>query len=162
MRPAIIFVVDYEPVITETLVLILNNLENEFLAMGFTDASEAVAAVRGIHPDLVLLAAIMPGTERLEHALEMRDKCGCTVLLMSGQAATGERLEQLERAGHVPFEIVAKPIYPTELIAKIREALDRPGARTSRQKTLDSVFNNRVQGEPSTLPNTDRRFRKHG
>lgn len=123
MPSSLILVVDDEPVITQTLVTILNKFGDEFIAIGSTQIAEALAIVRGIHPDLVLLDAVMPGSTGLDQALEMREKYGCKVLMMSGQIATGELLDQVIRGGHAPLEILAKPVHPMELVNKIRELL---------------------------------------
>jgi DNA-binding response OmpR family regulator len=125
MPSSLILVVDDEPVITQTLVTILNKFGDEFIAIGSTRIAEALTIVRGIHPDLVLLDAVMPGSTGLDQALEMREKYGCKVLMMSGQIATGELLDKLIRGGHEPLEILAKPVHPMELITKIRELLSQ-------------------------------------
>ena len=126
MPRSTILVVDDEPVITRTLVLILNNCEGEFTAIGTTQAAEALAILGGIHPDLVLLDAIMPGVKGLELALEIRDELGCKVLMMSGQITTGQLMDGLNASGHEPFEILVKPVHPTALIERIREMVHQP------------------------------------
>jgi DNA-binding response OmpR family regulator len=126
MPPNTILVVDDEPVIAHTIVLILNRHRDEFLAVGSTDVSEALTIVRDTQPDLVLLDAIMPGTRGLQHAIDMRQKYDCNVVIMSGQPGASDLLEKLDREGHVPFEIIPKPIHPDKLVAKIRELLRRP------------------------------------
>lgn len=125
MPASVILVVDDEPVITNTLVLILNSFKGEFYVVGSTNIAEALTIVQGIHPDLVLLDAIMPGANGLDHAVQMRDRFGCKVLMMSGQGATSVHLEELNRRGDAPFEIVAKPIHPNELVSRLREILLR-------------------------------------
>jgi DNA-binding response OmpR family regulator len=123
MPASIILVVDDEPVITQTLVLILNNFGGEFFAVGTTNLADALKIVAGIHPDLVLLDAIMPGARGLDHAVAIRDQWGCNVLMMSGQGATSAYLQESAVQGNEPFEILAKPIHPNDLVAKIREML---------------------------------------
>jgi DNA-binding response OmpR family regulator len=113
-------VVDDERIITDSLVTILNREVDAFLALGCYTAAEAISLCTGIRPDLVLLDVLMPNAKGLEHALEIRDKCGYRVLLMSGQPITAELLAELERRRLRPFEIVAKPAHPLELIRRIR------------------------------------------
>jgi DNA-binding response OmpR family regulator len=122
MTGSTILVVDDEPLVTQTLVLVLSRFP-EFMAIGSTDVSEAFTVVGAIQPDLVLLDAIMPGTKGLAHAVEMREKYACNVLIMSGYASTSDFLEDLNREGHEPFEVLAKPVHPNDLLAKIREML---------------------------------------
>jgi DNA-binding response OmpR family regulator len=129
-----VLVVDDEPVIVETLVLILNKFD-DFVAFGSTNIKEALTIVRGIQPHLVLLDVMMPDVHGIEHAIEMRDQCGCKVLMMSGQGAAGQFIEEAVRAGHAPFEILAKPIHPMELVEKIREMI-REQAPTKWQNPL--------------------------
>lgn len=119
----VILVVDDEPVITQTLTLVLNRSNQGLFAIESNDLEQALQIVHGIRPDLVLLDVQMPGAENLEHAIEMRDRCRCKVLLMSGQPETAAAIEQSHRAGHHPFEIIAKPIHPSDLINKIHQML---------------------------------------
>ena len=136
MPASIILVVDDEQVITKTIVLILNSFKDDFFAIGSTNINEALRIVQGIRPDLVLLDAIMPGARGLEHAIRMRDEYGCKVLMMSGQGATANLLDDSLRGGHQPFEILAKPIHPNDLIAKIRELLHSPPAAAEWKNPL--------------------------
>jgi len=121
--PKTILIVDDEPLVATTLVAILNLCIGEFAAVAATTVEEALAIVRGITPDLVLLDVMMPGVERLEHAIEIRDECGCHVLLMSGAGRTAAVLEDLVQDGIAAFEIVPKPIHPQELIRKVRDVI---------------------------------------
>jgi DNA-binding response OmpR family regulator len=118
-----VLIVDDEPLVATTLAAILNLYVGEFAAVAATTVVDALAIVRGIMPDLVLLDVMMPGVERLEHAVEIRDECGCNVLLMSGAGQTSTLLEGLVQQGMGTFEIVPKPIHPRELITKLREVI---------------------------------------
>ena len=130
--PKIILVVDDEPIITNTLVAILNLCDKEFAAIGVTTVVDALAIVRGVRPDLVLLDVMMPGVDRLEHALTMRNECGCKVLLMSGAGDTAELLDEITQKGHDQFEIVPKPVPPGILIQKVRETIEQTAGNERR------------------------------
>ena len=62
---------------------------------------------------------MMPGMSGVEMAVLIRERHpACKVLLFSGNASTVDMLEEVRRQGH-DFELLAKPIYPTDLLAKI-------------------------------------------
>ena len=55
----------------------------------------------------------------IEVAIAVRSRLpDCKILLFSGQAATADLLEQAKTEGR-EFEIVAKPIHPSDLLAKL-------------------------------------------
>jgi DNA-binding response OmpR family regulator len=126
MPPSLILVVDHEDIVADTLVLVLNSSQQEFLAVGSTNVIDALDIVRGIHPDLVLLDATMPGTHGLDHVDEMRDKWHCKILFMSGRAGVRRLVDEANQKNSEPIEVLEKPIYPPELFEKIREVLRRP------------------------------------
>ena len=134
--PTKILVVDDQHVIADTIVQILNGVaSNEFAAEAAYTGKDAVEKARKIQPDLVLLDVILPDTTGLEHALEIRDKCGCNVLLISGNIRTAEVLTESEGREVSPFEILAKPIHPLELIDRVRNAVrSRSGTGNASQK----------------------------
>jgi hypothetical protein len=43
----------------------------------------------------------------------------CKILLFSGQAATADLLDRARSQGH-EFEILAKPVHPQDLLARLR------------------------------------------
>jgi CheY-like chemotaxis protein len=62
---------------------------------------------------------VMPGITGIEVAIAVRNRLpDCKILLFSGQATTNDLLELAKTHGH-EFEIVAKPIHPTDLLAKL-------------------------------------------
>jgi DNA-binding response OmpR family regulator len=84
---------------------------------------QAVELLDTFHPEMLLVDVIMPGMSGIDVAVACREKRPeCKVLFFSGQAATADLLEQAKTQGH-EFEIVAKPIHPTDLLAKLGVAL---------------------------------------
>ena len=62
----------------------------------------------------------MPGMSGIELAIQFRKNFPqCKVLLFSGQAATANLLEDARSDGY-EFEVLAKPIHPADLLAKLR------------------------------------------
>jgi len=120
MRKPIVYVVDDEVVIAKTLEMILNM--SGFVAIAFEDPKLALSAASfASSPDLLIADVVMPQMSGIELAIEFRRSFPrCKVLLFSGQAATSNLLELARKQGH-EFEVLAKPIHPADLLAKVRE-----------------------------------------
>lgn len=86
------------------------------------DGVAALDAARATCPDILLTDVMMPRMNGIEAAKEIsRFLPQCRVILLSGQAATGDLLKQAHDEGH-DFEIVTKPIQPDALLALVRRA----------------------------------------
>ena len=69
---------------------------------------------------MLITDVIMTGINGIETAIATRRKRpNCKVLLFSGQAATAGLLEKARHEGH-EFEVLAKPVHPADLLAKLR------------------------------------------
>jgi len=116
-RPSRIFIVDDERVIAVTLAAILKQTGMD--AVAYTNPVEALEAARWNAPDLLLTDVVMPEMSGIDLAIQLREISPlCKVLLFSGQAATSDMLETARERGHV-FDILSKPIHPTDLLAAI-------------------------------------------
>ncbi|MGD0097308.1 MAG: response regulator [Terracidiphilus sp.] len=125
-----VFVVDDEFIIASTLGLILRH--KGFDAISFQAPLEALEAARSRAPDLLISDVVMPQFSGIELAIQLQKQCpNCRVLLFSGQAATAGMLEDARASGH-NFEILMKPVHPTDLLRKIAEA-------TGNARHLDSL-----------------------
>jgi CheY-like chemotaxis protein len=114
-----ILVVDDERIIADTIVQILNR--NGFIAEAAYGGREAIEKAKRHCPELVLSDVLMPQVDGVEAAIEIRQHCPDTrIVLFSGQAATVEILARARQRGHT-FELLPKPIHPTELIKRLRE-----------------------------------------
>jgi DNA-binding NtrC family response regulator len=114
-----VFVVDDEPVIAETLYLILQR--SGFAVKFFTDPKEALHAARIETPDLLLTDVVMPELSGIDLAISVQKDCpNCKVLLFSGQADTVDLLSNARKRGH-DFKLLPKPIHPTEVLRHVRE-----------------------------------------
>jgi CheY-like chemotaxis protein len=113
-----VLVADDEQVIANTLAIILNQAGFEACAVYSGEA--AIEALDSFQPDMLISDVIMTGITGIEAAIATRQKMPhCKILLFSGQAATADLLEKARLHGH-EFEILAKPVHPTDLLAKLR------------------------------------------
>ncbi len=120
-----IFVVDDEKCIADTLAAILRRAGYESSA--FYDAKSALSQVDAALPELVISDVVMPGMNGVDMAVLIRKRHPeCKVLLFSGQASTRNILDTVGRMGY-DFELLAKPIHPTDLLAKVASVDESDG-----------------------------------
>src|ERR1700761_4182830 len=113
-----VLVPDDEQVIANTLAIILN--QAGFEAKAVYSGENAVDSLDEFQPNMLISDVIMTGMTGIEAAIKVRAKLpNCKILLFSGQAATADLLEKARAQGH-EFEILAKPVHPTDLLAKLR------------------------------------------
>ena len=114
-----ILVVDDEALIADTIVQILNR--NGFIAEAAYSGAQAIELAKKYCPELVLSDVMMPNVDGVEAAIAIRELCPETrIVLFSGQAATVEILARARERGH-NFELLPKPIHPTQLIKHLRD-----------------------------------------
>ncbi len=114
-----VLVVDDERVIADTLAKILDL--NGYDASAVYTGTAAVETAKATQPDLIISDVIMPDMNGIEAAIQIREILpNCKILLFSGQAATADLLEDARARGH-EFEVLTKPIHPSDLLAKLKE-----------------------------------------
>jgi CheY-like chemotaxis protein len=112
-----VIVADDEEKIATTLAIILN--QAGFEARAVFSGEQVIKLLDSFQPEMLITDVVMPGLTGIEVAITVRSRLpDCKILLFSGQAATAELLEQAKTHGH-EFEIVAKPIHPSDLLAKL-------------------------------------------
>ena len=125
-----VLVVDDERVIADTLGTILRNSGYE--ATVSYDAQSALIQCERIKPQLIITDVIMPGMDGVEMAILIRERYPeCKILLISGQAATTNLLEDARHRGY-DFELLAKPIHPEDLLARLTTIISVPTQTSSR------------------------------
>jgi DNA-binding response OmpR family regulator len=116
-----VLVVDDERVIADTLATILTR--SGYGARAAYSGEMALEMARNFHPDMLITDVAMPGINGIEAAIKVREFLPrCKVLLFSGQATT-ERLLEAARSQNNEFDLLAKPVHPAELIARVRSHL---------------------------------------
>jgi len=113
-----VLIADDEQVIANTLAIILN--QSGFEARAVYSGESAIEALETFQPNMLISDVIMAGMTGIEAAIKIRSRLPqCKILLFSGQAATADLLEKAREQGH-EFEILAKPVHPQDLLAKLR------------------------------------------
>lgn len=116
-----ILIVDDEATIADTLALI-------FASSGYESrtaysAEEALAMLEDWRPDLAIIDVVLPGMNGIEFAIFLKASYpGCQFLLFSGQPGATGLLEEARKKGHL-FEILAKPLHPTFMLATVADML---------------------------------------
>ena len=113
-----VLVADDERVIADTLAIILN--QSGFDATAVYSGEKAVETAKSLKPDMLISDVIMTDLNGIDAAIKIREMLpSCKILLFSGQAATADLLDRAQGQGH-QFEILAKPVHPQDLLAKLR------------------------------------------
>jgi DNA-binding response OmpR family regulator len=113
-----VLVVDDERLIADTITAILT--EHGFVAFKAYSGEEALRVAATLRPDIVVSDVLMPQMSGVQMAIQIKRSLPATrIVLLSGQAATAELMRQAEAEGY-KFELLAKPIHPEELVAKLK------------------------------------------
>jgi DNA-binding NtrC family response regulator len=117
-----IFVVDDEITIGQTLAIILNSAG--YNASAFSDPFEALRAAEVRPPDVLLTDVMMPQWNGIDLGVQFKVlHPECKVLLFSGNAGTSKLLTEAKGKGH-EFELLSKPLHPTDLLEALRAATE--------------------------------------
>ncbi len=119
-----IIVVDDETTIADTLALIFSS--NGYDARTAYSAEQALETLEEWKPDLAIIDVVLPGMNGIEFAIFLKASYpDVHFLLFSGQPGTGGLLEDAKRKGHL-FEILAKPLHPSFMLATVANMLSAP------------------------------------
>jgi DNA-binding NtrC family response regulator len=113
----IVFVVDDEKAIADTLAMILRIRGYEVTA--FYNAETALAGCEGVVPGFIISDVFMPGMSGVEMIIKIEARYpACKFLLISGNAETSDVLAAVRLKGY-DFPVLAKPFHPNDLLAKL-------------------------------------------
>ena len=116
-----ILIIDDEPTIADTLALIFSSSGYE--ARTSYSAEQALEILEEWRPHLAIIDVVLPGMNGIEFAIFLKGSYpGCQFLLFSGQPGTSGLLEEAKKKGHL-FEILAKPLHPTFMLATVADML---------------------------------------
>lgn len=136
-QKTVVLVVDDSP---DTLSMLTSALEQlGVLVLVATDGAQALAAVKHIVPDIVLLDAVMPQMDGFETCRQMKrlpELTDVPIIFMTGLKETDHIVKGLEAGG---VDYVTKPIVVDELLARIRVHLGNARLSKSARAALDTT-----------------------
>jgi DNA-binding NarL/FixJ family response regulator len=131
----IVLVVDDSP---DTLSLLTDAIEEAGMTVLVArEGDDALSIVEKVTPDIVLMDAVMPGTDGFETCRRLKQNkilAHVPVIFMTGLSDTEHIIEGLEAGG---VDYVTKPIVPGELLARIRVHLANARMAHSARSALD-------------------------
>jgi CheY-like chemotaxis protein len=131
-----VFVVDDEQIIAATVATILEM--SGFSTTAFTNPLQALNGAKLQSPDLLISDVIMPEMSGVDLALRIKEECpNCKVLLFSGQAATLDLLRKARDLGH-DFQLLLKPVHPTDLLCEVRNKIQQRSFPIGPQRVLSA------------------------
>jgi DNA-binding response OmpR family regulator/DNA-binding CsgD family transcriptional regulator len=132
----IVLVVDDSP---NTLSVLTDALEEAGMTVLVArEGDHALSIVEKVTPDVVLMDAVMPGTDGFETCRRLKQNRALAhvpVIFMTGLSDTEHIVEGLEAGG---VDYVTKPIVPGELLARIRVHLTNARMAQSARTALDA------------------------
>jgi DNA-binding response OmpR family regulator/DNA-binding CsgD family transcriptional regulator len=132
----IVLVVDDSP---ETLSLLTDAIEQAGMTVLVArEGEQALSIVEKVLPDIILMDALMPGTDGFETCRRLkRNKtlAYVPIIFMTGLSETQDIVKGLEAGG---VDYVTKPIVPDELLARIRVHLANARLTHSARAALDA------------------------
>lgn len=119
-----VLIVDDEQTIADTLALIFTS--NGYETRASYSAEQALEVLEEWRPDVAIIDVVLPGMNGIEFAIFLKASYpGCHFLLFSGQPGASGLLEEAKKKGHL-FEILAKPLHPTFMLATVSDMLAPP------------------------------------
>jgi DNA-binding response OmpR family regulator len=114
-----ILVIDDEPAIAQTLAVIFRNVGFDARAVLSAESALELVDREDWIPQAALIDILLPGMNGIDLAVVLEEKIpGIQLVLLSGQAATAELLHGARLKGY-DFEVLPKPVHPSELIGRV-------------------------------------------
>ncbi len=141
-----IIVLDDDPVLTDTIVAVLESEGYE--AQGYTHPQQALDALRTSSPDLLILDILMPRLDGLTLTSLIRKESELPIILLSAKGEPSDRAIGLRLGAD---DYIAKPFDVEELVARVHIVLRRAAAKNpaelGKTSIRDSAAHTRRHGE---------------
>jgi DNA-binding NtrC family response regulator len=119
--PRRVLIVEDEPAVVETLTAVLRAAEEPYVVAAAADAEQAMAAVLGQRPDVVLLDIAMPGKSGLELLKRIRTMDpSLPVIMVTGATTSAAFLEATQNGA---FAFIRKPFDVRYILHLVAAAL---------------------------------------
>ena len=115
-----ILLVEDEPAIAEAVTYALRDAGYD--VDHTSDGSEALAAARDEHYDLMVLDLLLPGTPGIDVCKTLRAESDLPIVMLTARDAVGERVAGLDAGAD---DYVTKPFSVSELVSRVRALLRR-------------------------------------
>ena len=120
-RP-VVLVVDKEPAVADSLVATLHR--SGYAAIAAYDGQSALETSLLVPPEVVIADVELPGINGIELAIALKSTIpDCKILLLSGKETTPELPASAIGSGH-EFEVLNKPVKPSDLFAHVSACLE--------------------------------------
>lgn len=124
--PIRVLLIDDDPKLAQLLTAYLE--PHEVFVHHAGDGRAGLAALGQGGVDLVLLDIMMPGQDGLEVLRRVRERSAVPVIMLTARGDEADRVVGLELGAD---DYLTKPVYPRELLARIRAVLRRMAPRTA-------------------------------
>ncbi len=148
-----VLVVDDDPHIRE---LVRHFLEAQgFEVSEAADGASALALLKSIKVELVVLDVMMPGLDGWTVCREIKRSRELPVIMLTAKGESAQKVKGFELGAD---DYVVKPFDPPELVARVKALLRRFRAESSQSVQVGSLFLDRLRfeamsgGEAITLP----------
>jgi DNA-binding response OmpR family regulator len=134
----VVLVVDDSPESLGMLNIALNN--QGYTALVALSGAQALAIAEKVPPDVVLLDAMMPEMDGFETCRRLKELLPNTpIIFMTGLTDVDDIVKGIEAGG---VDYVTKPIYPDEVVVRIKRHIETAKRALSAQDALDHVGKN--------------------
>ena len=148
-----ILVVEYEPRYTDRVKQALSG--QPFNPTFARDGEEAMRALDGDHPRLIVLSSVVPkiSTTELIRAIRGRKPLSDTPILLTVSGYNGKSPKQdAQRVG--ASDILPKPYSETEFLGKVQQMLGVAGSAVSAKLTSNEIFGDLLEEEKPVVRKT--------
>jgi CheY-like chemotaxis protein len=129
-----VLVVDDEPLVADTIKLVLEQVGYEVERV--YSGADALRVAETLTPDVLVADVMLRDTTGTAIAIELLNRApDLKVILLSGQAETADVLSFARQAGY-NFTVFPKPMLPEELIEKIEKLMENGHAAAESAGTV--------------------------